>query len=60
MKKALLNVPVAFGDVTKVGEVRPEEFATVEAWIGFAQNDQKQRHWMTISLVIPPFSKQYQ
>ena len=34
---------VAFGDVTKVGEVRPEEFATVEAWIAFAQNDRKQR-----------------
>ena len=35
---------VAFGDVTEVREVRPEEFATVEAWIGFAPNDQKQRN----------------
>ena len=31
---------VAFVDVTEVGEVRPEEFGTVDAWIGFAQNDQ--------------------
>ena len=31
---------VAFWDVTEVGEVRPEGFGTVDAWIGFAQNDQ--------------------
>ena len=31
---------VAFGDVTEIGEVRPKEFGTVDAWIGFAQNDQ--------------------
>ena len=31
---------VAFRDVNEVGEVRPEEFGTVDAWIGFAQNDQ--------------------
>ena len=43
LKKIILsNVDstVAFGDVTEVGEVRPEEFGTVDAWIGFAQNDQ--------------------
>ena len=36
----ILDTIVAFGDVTEVGEVRPEEFGTVDAWIGFAQNDQ--------------------
>ena len=35
-----IDTIVAFGDVTEVGEVRPEEFGTVDAWIGFAQNDQ--------------------
>ena len=36
----IVDTIVAFGDVTEVGEVRPEDFGTVDAWIGFAQNDQ--------------------
>ena len=46
MKKIILptaDTIVANEDVPEVGEARPEEFATVEALIGFAKNDQKQR-----------------
>ena len=46
LKKIILptvDTIVAIEDVPEVGEARPEEFATVEALIGFAKNDQKQR-----------------